>query len=154
MTWSRVRSIERANGSNELVYLRQSLCHGGAHQREERWGGGIKVIKFGWRFKCCSWIWAFLGSRKVILWPLLASSLERWRNEVMCPTANHGNMAMWSFIESQGFWENNIYYIFLTVHCSSCDVFIFQSVQRLTLIRKANTFETETLNDKHMLSFL
>ena len=55
-------------------------------------------------------------------------------------------------IETKRFWENNIYYIFLTVHCNSCDVFILQSVQRLTLIRKANTFETETLNDIHMLS--
>lgn len=62
---------------------------------------GWKEMRAGWRLEVCNWSWALFGSKNEILWPLLASSLDRYRNGVMWPYANHGNMAMCNF-ESLG----------------------------------------------------
>lgn len=55
---------------------------------------GTKVMSSGWRLKGCSFICVLVGIRNEILWPFLASLLERWRKGVRWPRANQGYIAM------------------------------------------------------------
>lgn len=51
---------------------------------------GINLMRSGWRLNCCNWNCVSVGRKKKMVWPLSASLLEMWRNEVRWPMANHG----------------------------------------------------------------
>lgn len=55
---------------------------------------GIKVMRCGLRLNGSNLACVLLGVKKVILWPLLANLLHRWRNAVWWPRASHGYIAM------------------------------------------------------------
>ncbi|KAI3442984.1 Rab-GAP TBC domain-containing protein [Psidium guajava] len=84
-TGGRVRSMAAASeGVSEMGISEAVSLPGG------RAATAWKVMRPGCRLRSSKRIRAFLGSEKEILWPLLASSLERWRNGVMGPIASHG----------------------------------------------------------------
>ena len=96
-TWSAVRSMAMVRRwFKKMGMTAVVLAPGGS---PSTWGTvrGLKEMRVGWKFKVCSWDWAFLGSMNVILWLLSTSLLERWRNGVIWPKANHGNMTTWNF---------------------------------------------------------
>lgn len=60
------------------------------------WGTviGMKVMKVGWWLWEDSLVWVFVGTKKVILWPLSASLLAMLRKALKWPKANHGYIAI------------------------------------------------------------
>lgn len=46
---------------------------------------------------------ARLGNKNEILWPLFASSFDRFIYGMKWPNANHGNITIWSFVSSMDF---------------------------------------------------